>query len=208
MRKVIESLIIISALFVLTACDKISDVEPPYYRYIIEISFTDSSGKDLVAPLGEERWRMTNLDSDWHGTINPDKYTIEVEYSNPPIPFSCDGLVRSDHQGPVLFMREIDGKYYLSVSKLLASQDFKQDSLVIKLACPTIFGDSTTHKLDTFWSYDSTVPYSPELPWSFEQFPQCIRASFDGEGLVPRHGIDHVPHYGYFNYFIDIVIDR
>ena len=46
--------------------------------YFIDISFRDSLGNDLVAPLAEDRYISDQHVSEWWGEINPKQYKLEV----------------------------------------------------------------------------------------------------------------------------------
>ena len=80
------------------------------YTYGIELSFTDSKGNDLVAPLGEDRWKPANYHSYWFGEINPDNYTLAITYGVECGPF--DSMrVKYDRRAPYFKMAKFDSDY-------------------------------------------------------------------------------------------------
>ena len=52
----------------------------PVWKYTLAISFKDTEGNDLVAPLAEERWDSNPDASHWAGYINPDKLHLRKFY--------------------------------------------------------------------------------------------------------------------------------
>lgn len=202
-------------------CDKIQESQPPAYCYSINISFTDKMGNDLVAPLGKDRWHPNNVDTYWTGAINPDKYTLDYVFPNPEPQIERPGLIEPDYKGPAFWMAKSDDKYQLTsdfheqytegegkwylMTGVASSQSYPQESTTFRMVCPTIFGDNSVHELVTYWVYDTVIPYTPEVPVSAEQFPECASGTFDGNTIdvinIKRDGL-HVNIV-----FIDVVLD-
>ena len=112
--------------------DTIVGVTGTAYNYCVTISFTDAAGNDLVAPLGTDRWKNPNSSAYWHGSINPEKYALEIVLSDPSdrhripnpnvvydkrIPYFMMAKYDSNYQCTSHFGAEYtegEGKYYLS----------------------------------------------------------------------------------------------
>jgi hypothetical protein len=107
-------------MFALTSCGKLAPggkTQDTSYRYCISISFSDIVGKDLVAPLGDERWKPANDHSYWYGEINPDKYGLDISLSNPPHEIQYINSPKPEFErktGPYFKMAKYDNNYQLT----------------------------------------------------------------------------------------------
>ena len=226
MRKQYNVLIIAILAIMFDGCSKITGVTPTeaHYRYFVGFSFVDALGNDLVSPLSDERWKVDKDVSYWTGAINPDRYDLGVDFAipnsdNPNIKEYVLWMAKYDenHKMTSLFGEEFiegNGKYYLcsdlAAPSLANMYDkgqggmIQQKTISYKIICPTIFGDNSTHEIVTYWSYDSVVPATLSKTWTFEQFPTCFSATFDGKEVpVLYFQENHI-----MNHFIDIVLDR
>lgn len=205
-------------------CDKapLEDYAPAY-TYILCVSFEDASGNDLVAPLGEERYTRSNAVNYWTGDINPNKYMLDVKYSQ--LPASAPAYVIPNNSYPRLGMGKFDnnyqcishfveqyeeegGKYYLFSELSLLKHSWgldtpRQDYIIYNISCPTIFGDNSFHELVAYWDDD------PVYSTYGDEYPECVEAEFDGYKINVKKALYHsVETRNYYAYFIDIVLDK
>ena len=89
MKTIKISVLLATSIILLSACDILGS-QPvgdyiPSWHYDLYISFRDVDGNDLVAPLGVERYQSSSREkTHWAGTINPDKYSLDIIVPNPP----------------------------------------------------------------------------------------------------------------------------
>lgn len=211
--------------------DQIRNFTPQYFRYRIAVSFCDNAGNDLIAPLGDDRWK-SRTDTYWKGSINPDRYDLKIELS---VPWKGLRALRTtdnpsfrmekydkNRQSSSFFgeeYKEGEGKYYLrntismpTYYDISNGDDIEempcQDYITYKISCPTLFVDKAEHSLVAYWVEDPTVPTEWDYPLPPSQNPQCIRAVFDGkEVVVNKQIIGSEQGREYYIYFIDIVLD-
>ena len=196
--------------------------------YWLTVSFKDASGKDLVAPLADERWRMEadkNL-SDWPGTINPERYKLDIILSNPHEswdntiynsraragyspdvnrPYFSISKYNADYEGTLTYTGDdIDGCCYLFSNFNIPAINGVQNTLSYKITCPTIFGDSSIHEIVTYWTDNSKDTNKVS-----SRRPECKAAKFDGnEVLVKKVLVDATSNQKYYSYFVDIILDK
>lgn len=227
MKNIIHTGLLALVATVLFGCDKSTsgiNTNLNSYSYYVCVSFEDAFGNDLVAPLGDEKWiDSRSLVNYWIGAINPDKYALNVIFSNPPINNNIDfisdstdavfGMVKFDdkYQNLSHFIEQYEGKegkYYLYIETSTATRYFdveipRQNSINYQLSCPTIFGDESMHEIVTYWDDEDTIQSS------FQMFPKCIRAEYDTNPLEVKKAIGYsVETRDIYYYFIDIVLDR
>lgn len=86
----------------------------------------------------------------------------------------------------------------------------RQDYIIYKLSCPTIFGDNTVHELVTYWGDDLCFP--PDDPEAEEQwmlYPNCTKAIFDGKEVPVKTVVTSSYDWrDFYDHFIDIVLDK
>lgn len=200
------------AILLLLATSCISD--SPVYMYCIAFSFKDTNGIDLVSPLADEKWQAKYDHAKWYGSINPDKYVLDIIPANPYI-FETDSLVIRDTARPYFtvakyddqysrvtdFKEEIydeEGYYYLQnrLTGRAALSGF-QDKISYLITCSLIFGDTSAHEIITYWEEDQTIP---ESSYS-DRFPVCVSAVIDGKEVKPTKS-------NLSFYCVDIVLDK
>ncbi|MCR5827655.1 MAG: hypothetical protein K6G53_04495 [Bacteroidales bacterium] len=182
--------------------------------YFIDISFKDSLGNDLVAPLAEDRYISDQQIDKWWGEIDPERYKLEI------ISQSGDIIAHDRYSGslrkPQFFMSKYDsnyklvsdedtGCYYLEqILQLPAIVYVLQQQLTYRIICPTIFGDDNIHEIITYWDF-SKEDITP--PLRNDKFPECYGIIYEDQRLVPvRAGAESVGnHYGHF---VNLVVDR
>ena len=115
---IVMSLVLIA--LALSSCGKLAPggkTQDTSYRYCISINFSDFLGKDLVAPLGDERWKPANDHSYWYGEINPDKYGLDISLSNPSLEIQYISTPKPEFErktGPYFKMAKYDNNYRLT----------------------------------------------------------------------------------------------
>lgn len=114
------TLVMMLLSFVMTSCGKLAPggkLQDSSYKYLISISFTDNANKDLVAPLGDERWKPANDHSYWYGEINPDMYGLDISLSNQLHEFqyiNSPKPVFERKTGPYFKMAKYDRNYQMT----------------------------------------------------------------------------------------------
>ena len=190
-----------------------------HWEYSLAISFTDSEGKDLVKPLADEQWMSNPKLTHWAEEINPDKYTLDVIYSNPPDWYDNDIYNHRAYPG---FVPDVNRRYF-RVSQInqnmldspwyLTYYDYTDidmwgeevQNMVFKITCPSIFGDDSTHNVETCWEQG-------EKPEIFLSDAKCTKVVFDGKQYFPEQKV-YVIHFESQDvervyYAIDIVLDK
>lgn len=120
MKHIITFFATLSIIMLSVACGKLAPggkTKDTSYRYCISINFSDFLGKDLVAPLGDERWKPANDHSYWYGEINPDKYGLDITLSNPPHEMQYISTPKPEFDkktGPYFKMAKYDNNYQLT----------------------------------------------------------------------------------------------
>ena len=241
MNKITKTILLITTISLfLLGCDKepIDDTvlsvssDLPVYEYTILISFVDGSGKDLVSSLGEERWQPDGDNTIWGGQINPEKYSLNFIYSNPPSYFTEEQLSLDSCVAPFFALKfdnyqipyqtyeqyiEGEGRWYLynrlrHFIRAWGKDALRQDNIIYRFSCPTVFGDNSTHELIAYWGDDPAPSSNPDAGLH----PECIRALFDGQE-IPVKKVTVVTRYEVqsgtidverLQYFIDIVLDK
>lgn len=199
--RTIRYALVLGLLFVFISGCTVLDTLPPYYYYqFIGIGIADSSGNDLVAPLGDEQWIPVNERSTkWHGTINPERYDLSIVSDN-TVWKEQKMEERERLKGPYFWMEENSEDYagyllmnvYMNVSE---KESFKLDNqLTYRFTCPEIFGDDAEHIIETYWYAKERTGHST--------FLGCTKAVFEGKELAIEKMDDrHV-------YFVNIVLDK
>lgn len=177
--------------------------------YFIDISFRDSLGNDLVAPLVKEQWSSNHQKPSWQGEINPDRYSLIIVSQSGDI--IADDRISGSVKGPSFFSAKYDarynlvndderGWYYLEQQLMLPAKIYVlQQKLVYTIVCPTIFGDDLSYEVITYWDF-SKEDITP--PLKKEKYPECYGVTFDNQVIVPtRKAIGN-----YYYYFVDIIV--
>lgn len=235
MKTTFKLLLFATMLSVLTGCDKTpflpgSDVLPVDF-YWLTVSFRDASGNDLVAPLGEERWKPERDHSNWAGEINPDKYKLDIILSNPHETWdnniyntrAKDGVIpdvnrpylsiakyNEDYKGTLTYKgEELDGYCYLFSNFNIPAINGIQKSLTYKITCPSIFGDNQIHEIVTYWGDDTEVADNAKKGKAIFRYPECKGAMYGGKDVtVTKVEVEASVSRRYYGYFIDIVLDK
>lgn len=198
----------------------------PAWEYSIAISFKDKEGNDLVAPLAEEQW-VDNPDvSHWAGYINPDKYHLDVIYSNLPDWFdnttythkASPGMIPGEHVKycTAVNFGQPDSPWYVAHGDATLINGWGEEvrDLTLKLSCPTIFGDDEIHEFVTYWE-------EGEERRGEKWVAKCTKLIFEGQDYIPKKKVI-VQHYDYpeypyalegrdieyVHYAVDIVLDK
>lgn len=247
MRSIKYLLVLIIFASIITGCNKddsykdndlslLSDML--MYSYSISISFENETGIDLVAPLGEDRWISSRGNHCWVGEINPEKYELNVVYSDFPdfssseiyrnYRYSVDSLEMVDDNNVAYFMMakyddnydctsefkeeyaEGDGKFYLNTVLTTPIRAWNID-------VPR--QDNIIYNITCPTVFGDNTTHQLVAYWSDDSLfplnsnetscPECIRATFDGkEVIVKKAVIWSGPHRDFYSYFIDIVLDK
>ena len=182
--------------------------------YFIDISFKDSLGNDLVAPLAEDRYISDQHIDKWWGEIDPVRYKLEVISQSGGI--IAHDMYSGSLRKPQFFMSKYDsnyklvsdevfGCYYLAQTLQLPAIEYDlQQQLTYRLTCPTIFGDENPHEIITYWDF-SKEDINP--PLHNDKFPECYGIIYEDQRLVPvRIGAESVGNH--YSHFVNLVIDR
>ena len=197
----------------------------PAWKYTISISFKDTEGNDLVAPLAEEQWSNNPDASHWAGYINPDKLHLDVIYSNPPDWFDNTTYTHKAYPGMIpdvhvkyctaVQFDQPDSPWYVVHGEATYINTWGDEvrDLTFKLSCPTIFGDDEIHEFVTYWE-------EGEEKRGEKRLAKCTKVVFEGQEYIPKkmvivHHYDYpeYPHalegkdVEYVHYAIDIVLD-
>lgn len=93
-----------------------------------------------------------------------------------------------------------------------------QDHIKYTISCPSVFGDDLEHEITAYWDdAEGQTKLSDNIP---SRFPECIRVEYEGKTYTPVK-VDMTPSLtqeyqekmglktsGYYQYFVDIVLDR
>lgn len=203
----------------------------PIDYYWLTINFRDASGNDLIAPLGDERWKPARDHSNWAGEINPDKYKLDILLSNPHEswdntiynymateafipdenrPYFTIAKYNEDFKGTLTYKGEqLDGYCYLFSNFGIPAINGLQQSLTYNITCPAIFGDNLTHNIVTYWAEDKNASNNSDDETILFQYPQCTGASFDGKEIIVKSAVVYATESRqYYSYFIDIALDK
>lgn len=212
MKSVMRFFVTVSVmLFVASGCNDTLDSD--LYRYIhdIEISITDASGHDLVAPLGDEKWmpekERTNR---WHGYINPERYNLSIVRPGKDIWQARSMEERQELEGPFFIIRQhgedlhpFEGSWLFNdYHNVSPTEDKELDrQLIYRFTCPEIFGDDAEHDIVTFWEAEGRT--------GIYTYPKCTKAFLgDKELAVEEYHYTNSAGNNYSLYFIRIVLDK
>ena len=194
------SLAIAAMLF--CACNKVEVPTPePEFElsinyHLIAVSIMDSAGKDLLVPFWEEQW-MPERDLTYTGTINPERYELEIESPGYPSWKRWSMEERKLLIGPHFnvcnfydssqYFHEQYGETYdmyvltncLDWGKGIRPEDVLTlaRELTYRITCPTVFGDYKSHELVTYWEE------SEDRLTATAALPRCTRAIYDGKEI-------------------------
>ena len=183
--------------------------------YWLTINFRDAIGKDLVAPLADERWMMA-ADKDltsWPGTINPERYHLDILLSNPHeiwdnaiYNFKATNGSIPDEYRPHFTIAKYNDKYegtltytgddvegdsycYLFSNFMIPAINGLQNTLTYQLICPTIFGDSDSHAIVSYWTQNAGT--ADDLSVLVNGRPECYSVQFEGREIPVNKVIVH-----------------
>ena len=193
----------------------------PAWKYTLAISFKDTEGKDLVAPLAEEQWDSNPDASHWAEYINPDKLHLDVIYSNPPDCFdnatytynktNPEAILPGDHVKYCTASQygQPDSPWYVVHSEATYINTWGEDvqDLTLNITCPTIFGDDEIHEFATYW--DEGAEKRGE-----EWLAMCTKLVYEGHEYIPEKKVraEHFENFGkawntvFVDYRIDIIL--
>jgi len=184
-----------------------------YDIYNLHISFKDSLGNDLVAPLGEEMYNSAPNSTRYRGQINPDKYSLYIQFSNGTYVNNAEFLLKKYDENYSLMSAKTDGTYdekgdwslyYNLVGIGKKSDDELFATMTFRFQCETIFGDVSYHDIITWWKEGSRERDNRV------QYCECSSATIDGKEIKPIKGVSYndkgEPYY--VGYFLDIVLER
>jgi hypothetical protein len=211
-----------SIAIILSCCTKTDEPssgfpDPSVDVYFLSISFKDGSGNDLVAPLGDEKWKQPGDISYWSGEINPDRYNLDIVSSSPLETTSHPNHIPANTRPYFLMdkfdenykiIEEGDGIWYLSNETQWNGRSGIQEYLTYKITCPTIFGDSSIHELVAWWDKDPFVAEHSKDRNTGALYPECKKATFDGKDYSVKQVKIENGVWTFYGYFIDIVLDR
>ena len=204
-------------VMMLSSCDKTitpsAEEDPigysavhPVIRYWVSISFLDTEGNDLTAPLISGSGDRNPL------IANPGKYDLDIYLSD-----SSKQDVENLEYFQMYNHFGNDGRYYLLNDFFMYSAELQQE-LTYKIKSPTIFGDDAEHEIVTCWVDDSAVAYKkdPEHVYDadghriMQQTPQCTSATIAGKAVTVNKAVlgKDINGKEYYTYLIDIVLDR
>ena len=181
-----------------------SDAEDPeLYTYCMALSVTDTYGYDLVAPLGDDGWKPYGDNSEWHGEINPLRYSLDILLSSPEDKWVHRTSVVSGVY-PCFQMVKFDGesRYWLFNEMTTLRDEGLQTTITYRFASTVMMGDAEKHDLVTSWtvgqnSNDKVL------------YPECTKALFDDRQVnVSRQSFYHKDARDYYVYLIEIILDR
>ena len=202
----------------------------PTYTYLLSLSFKSTDGTDLMVPLWEDQWKPEGDNSKWAGEINPKMYKLDIILSNPHE--SWDNTIYnfrgSDNYDPKVLHPSFQAINFKEDYPIFKEQNDKeedgyrlfslfhspgknglQEYLTYKITCPTIFGDNSVHEIIAYWDNDSVVAYDADDNRTWAQYPDCIKAVFDGrEILVKKYLFNKTEYRNNYVYFIDIVLNK
>ena len=185
-----------------------------FFTYLFYVSVRDTSGNDLIAPLGEEYYRSDTRHRP-NGEIDPAKLKVIVKrpdggYSS----IKTYTLARKFDEQRNLLPQNEDGTYEGKGIWYLSNQpqelgESVQDSMILSIQCNTLFGDYRYHDLTVFWEEE---PHQYAMP-PFEQFPVCTKAKLEGQEVNAEKVVTHYYENTEYakdiiHYFLDFVLDR
>lgn len=185
--------------------------------YCLYVSFQDRAGNDLVAPLGDEKWKKSNDNSDWAGTINPEKYYYDVKLPNPGWTRPETGLPDDQRRHNLkmqqfddIFVEEGNEYWYFDLCTSCMAEAGIQDSIIYMISCPTIFGsqDNLTREIVAWWDKDPGVSNHSKDRKTGNLYPECTKVTFDGKDVSVKKVKQSDDDRAYYIYLIDIVLDR
>lgn len=165
------------------------------YCHMIAVSIMDPAGNDLLFPLWEEQWMPEGRAYVYDGTINPERYELEIERPGHS-PLKCWLMEeRKKLRGPYFlvgnfydssqYFREQYGEtydmyvlanFYANIKENGTDVIEMDTELTYRITCPTVFGDNEPHNLVTYWE-------ESEDRIGMSAFPKCIRAVYDGKEI-------------------------
>jgi len=190
-----------------SSCDEIlgrlfAQPEPDSVQYLLDLSFQDVSGNDLVKGVGLEWWLNSTfipVEQAQSGIVRSDVYELSVIFSNP----CSDGdsfITEFDSTWLGMEMYE-NGYYYLTTDyRFTVGNCPAMKMLTYKLKCPYVFGDEAVHELVTYWDI-------PKMHSGFA-YPTCNRIEFEGKVITPMTYKDQMQKYVYISYATIILESR
>lgn len=161
------------------SCNQGGEADPIFYDYVLNLSFQDTSGNDLV--LGLENDPES-------GALTNDLYVLDFVVSEP-----CSNWDNSiyntparpgftpDVNRPVIQIQRYNGENYLHNKFGIPMGGCPpQKMLTYKLKCPHVFKDNETHEIVAYWDISND-------PQKGQIFGKCIRIEFEGQVITPTH---------------------
>ena len=146
----------------------------PVFGHILQLSFQDASGKDLVKGIGYDTTNYGTQNN--FGSILPELYTLNVQCEDCCYPESPPGAIYDPSPLPKLEINIVEDKYYLFFSggiwKGKNCLDLER-TITYTLTCPYVFGDDREHEMVTFWKADDLE--QPDM--------DCYGLEFDGKEI-------------------------
>ena len=198
----------------------------PVWVYDIAISFKDSDGNDVVKPLVDEQWTSDPTHDGWIREINPEKYHLDVIYSNPPDWYDNSIYNRRAYPGFIPDVHTCDFRGFRNSQNTSVSPWYLRhynnshridlwgeevQDLTFEITCPTIFGDESIHEVETYWEQG-------EKPVVYKSNAVCTKVLFAGKEYTPQKQVEvfnyEFPDPSYnvtvemIYYSVDIVLDK
>ena len=198
--KTIKYLVFFIFIFLISGCTKSekNSYDILYYGYQrFEISFKDTSGKDLVKGIKYDWHRSDSIPEEESsgGIIEKELYSLDVIYPDPimsPYLYRIPGAHYSELDLksliPVLALGKMHGTgtYGLAFQPNSRMRDLytgayilRADKITYKLRCFYIFGDNEEHVLVTYWK---PCEYCDDYPKTW--FNTLYRIEFDGKEVM------------------------
>ncbi|MDR1161613.1 MAG: hypothetical protein LBK45_04650, partial [Tannerellaceae bacterium] len=148
----LSALIMMSSV---SSCHLVFNQDPDTVSYLLDISFQDASGNDLVKGIRLEDWYPANIPEEQaqSGSVKHDLYVLGIIASQ-----LCQDVIDSWNNRHYVIptyrlgLDKLNGYWFLTTDMgFTANECLDEKVLTYKLKCPYVFGDEAEHEFVTYW---------------------------------------------------------
>jgi hypothetical protein len=174
----LSALIMMSSV---SSCHLVFNQDTDTVSYLLDISFQDASGNDLVKGIGLEDWYPANIPEEQaqSGSVKHDLYVLDIIASQP-----CQDLIDSWNNRHYvtpsyrLGLDKFNGYWFLTTNIDFSVNNCPDEKvLTYKLKCPYIFEDEAEHEFVAYWEIPKIRNKSA--------YAICKRVEFEGKVFTP-----------------------
>ena len=135
----------------------------PWHEYLLDLSFQDASGNDLLSGIEYDAY----LYDPHRGTIKKELMHLSIYYDGI---YSLSSVALGEIA--VSIHQKSDSIYYIAQDFAFNKCDPYVDKIIFRVRCPYVFGDNYIHEIITYWRPAKN------------DFFECYRIEYEGKEIT------------------------